>query len=280
MGKVVKDIVEQTFTKRNTNTYELSILVGMGSFDYVIVDSQQHVQVLKSYTLDEQSPVSDLEHILGLDPLPKYRFRNVRIAWSGGKSTLLPKRLYQQAEQRAILEQTTPVLPTENIRIDGLLSDEIKNIFAIPQELESFLNTTFPGHRLWHLGSILIEGQRKLSVQYQGPQVYIHLVGSLVYISVFNHMDLVFYNSFPYKSAKDFVFYLLLAFKQHDLSQQDTPVHITGQLVEDSEIFRLLKRYINKTNFQPPPAFLHYGPKLEGQTNHLYFGVLSLSITA
>ena len=280
MGKIVKDIVENTFTKKNTNTYELSILVGMGSFDYVIMDSQQKLLALKSYHLSEEASVEEMEHLLGLDPLPRNRYRNVRIAWASGKSTLIPRRLFHSLEKKAFLEQSATVRDSENVRHDELTAAGMMNIFAIPQELETYLNNTFPGHRMSHLGSALIEGQRKLSVQHQGQHVYVHFIGKQAFLCVYQHLNLLFYNSFSYQSAKDFIYYLLLIFKQFNLSQEETPVFISGQLVEDSEIYRHLQRYVRQYHFQQPPAFLSYGPKMEEQPKYLYFGVLALSITA
>lgn len=280
MGKVIKDIVENTFTKKNTNTYELSILVGMGSFDYVVLDSQQHLQALKSYTLNNFSDSSELEQLLNLDPIIKYRYGNTRIAWAGGKNTLIPDRLFKADEKKSYLQQTVEVAKAERVLSDDIPHAGIHNIYSVPSNVSLYLDQQFPSHQLSHLSTVLIEAQRKISIQYEGKRLYVHLVDSRAYISVFHHTNLLFFNSFEYKSAKDFIYYLLLIFDQLNLPQETTPVALSGQLVEDAEIYRLLKRYLPQFHFLEPPAFIHYGAKMEEHSKYMYFGVLCLSITA
>lgn len=280
MGKVIKDIVENTFTKKNTNTYELSILVGMGSFDYVVLDSQQHLQALKSYTLNNFSDSSELEQLLNLDPIIKYRYGNTRIAWAGGKNTLIPNRLFKADEKKSYLQQTVEVAETEQVFSDKISNTGMHNIYSVPTNVSNYLNEQFPSHHLSHLSTVLIETQSKISIQSEEKHLFVHLIDSRAYISAFQHTNLLFFNSFEYKSAKDFIYYLLLIFDQLNLSQETTPVALSGQLVEDAEIYRLLKRYLPQFNFLEPPAFINYGAKMEGHSKYMYFGVLCLSITA
>jgi hypothetical protein len=278
LGKVVKDIVEQTFAKKNTNTYELSILIGMGSFDYVVLDSQQQLLLLKSYTLTHSLSVDELTAIIRLDPYLKYQYRKIHIAWAGSKSTLIPERLFKDANKKAFLEQTSPIKEEDLVQHDTLQATGLQNIYAVPSPLKSWLAQHFPGHTLSHLGSTLLEHQRAHAVRDEAPQMYMHLVGGLVYFSAFQDTNLLFYNSFEYQNAKDFIYYLLLAFKQAGLNPNKATVNITGQLVEKSEIYSLLKRYVSQPVFLDPANKITYGPKMQTQMKYLYFGALCLSI--
>lgn len=278
MGKVVKDIVEQTFAKKNTNTYELSILVGMGSFDYVVLDSQQQLLLLKSYTLNYSLSTDELTEIIRLDPYLKYKYRKISIAWAGGKSTLIPKRLFNDVDKKAFLEQTSPLSDGEFVLNDEWQAASMQNIYAIPGSLKNWLSLHFPAHKLLHLGTVLLNKQRIYGLDNEAPQVYVHLIGSLAYFSVFQNANLLFYNSFEYQNAKDFIYYLLLIFKQAGLEQNKAEVYVTGQLVEKSEIYPLLKRYVSQLAFLDPTLGITYGPKMQTQMKYLHFGVLSLSI--
>ena len=278
MGKVVKDIVENSFTKKNSNTYKLSILVGMGSFDYVVLDSKQQLLLLKSYTLNYSLSTDELTEIVRLDPYLKYPYNKISIAWAGGKSTLIPKRLFNDADKKAFLEQTSPLEDDELIRNDELQAANMQNIYAIPDSLKKWTARNFPGHTLSHLGTVLLSKQRTYAIESEEPQLYVHLIGSLAYFSVFQNSNLLFYNSFEYQNAKDFIYYLLLIFKQAGLNQDKAKVNVTGQLVEESEIYPLLKRYVHQLAFLDPPQGITYGPKMQTQMKYLHFGVLSLSI--
>ena len=51
MGTIIKDLIEDTFVKKNTNIYELSILMGVDSFDFMVMDSRQHLLAIGSVLL-------------------------------------------------------------------------------------------------------------------------------------------------------------------------------------------------------------------------------------
>ena len=68
----------------------------------------------------------------------------------------------------------------------------------------------------------------------------------------------------------------MLVFNQFDLTVEETPVFLSGQLMEDSEIYRLLVRYVKKLQFLDPPAFFQYGTKLAHHPKYLYFDLLCL----
>jgi hypothetical protein len=251
----------------------------MGSFDYVVIDNNQQVLALKSYTFDPNQVIEELTHLRDLDPILQYRYQNIRIAWSSGKSTLIPGRLFQENDKKAFLQQTAVLSGKELVKAEALSHNDLFNVYAITKQVEDWINTHFAGHRLFHLGSVLIENYHKFTLQHKEKQVFVHIVDTLAYFVVFKNDHLLFYNSFSYKSAKDFTYYLLLVFKQLELDQTQHSLFISGQLVKESEIYPLIHRYIKHISFLEAPAFLSFGSKMQEKAKYLYYGVLSLSIT-
>ncbi len=280
MGKINKDIVEDTFIKKNTSIYELSILIGMDSFDYMVLDSQQKVLALRSYSLDPRlgPSASQLKTIAQEDKLLQPAYRNARAGFVSRESTLVPRRLFNEKEKRAYLEQSAQLESGVNVLADALPALDIYNIYALSPETEDFARASFPGARLFHLGTALLEGLRQHAARDQGHKVYAHIQEGLLYLLVFNSGELLYFNTFSYKSAKDFIYYLLLAFQQFGLKAKDVPAFFSGQLVEDSEIYREAQRYLGDIHFMKAPAFFKLGPKLSKEPQHLYFGLLSLGL--
>ena len=99
-----------------------------------------------------------------------------------------------------------------------------------------------------------------------------------MYVFVFEDKGLLFSNAFPYQSAKDFIYFLLLPYQQFGLKPGKTPVYLSGQLVEDSEIYREALRYLKGPRFVEPPAFFHLGSRINQEPRHFYFDLLGLSL--
>ena len=80
----------------------------------------------------------------------------------------------------------------------------------MPRAMEAFVRKTFPDCRFFHLNTALMEGIRKLADIKEGPQVYAHIRNGTLSIFAFEGKNLLFSNIFPYQSAKDFIYFLLL----------------------------------------------------------------------
>lgn len=280
MGKIIRDLVEDTFVKKNTNIYELSILMGVDSFDFMVLDSRQHVQALRSYAVGPQLMAQPeiLKSLVEGDGLLNLSYRTVKAGWAGSKNTLVPQRLFNEQKKTAYLEQATAIAPGEAVLSDTLQDFGFQNIYLIPQAAERFFRQAFPGCRIFHVGSALLEGIRKLASLKEGPQAYAHIRGGLVFVLAFEDKNLLFFNAFPFQNAKDAIYYLLLAYQQFGFKPGRDPAYLSGQLLEDSEIYREAFRYIKNLHFVDPPAFFHIGPKLSAAPRHFSFDLLGLSL--
>ncbi|MCB0585657.1 MAG: DUF3822 family protein [Phaeodactylibacter sp.] len=280
MGKIIKDLIEDTFVKKNTNIYELSILMGVDSFDFMVLDSRQHLQALRSYSVGPQlmAQPSILASLVQGDELLSLPYRTVRVGWANGRNTLVPQRLYNEQKKESYLEHATDIASAEVVLADGLPGLNLRNVYVLPKGLESFTRQYFSGCRLFHISSALLEGINKLPVSVEGPRVYAHLRDGLLFVFVFEDKNLLFSNAFPFKSAKDFIYFLLLPYHQFGYKPGRVPAYLSGQLLEDSDIFREAFRYIKQASFVEPPAFFHLGPRASGEPRHFYFDLLGLSL--
>lgn len=91
-------------------------------------------------------------------------------------------------------------------------------------------------------------------------------------------LNLLFFNAFRYESAKDFVYYALLAYDQCSLNPATQPAYLSGPLLEDSEIYRMAGRYIKQLIFVDPSAYFQFAGPFKEQPGYLHFDLLSLSL--
>ena len=103
-----------------------------------------------------------------------------------------------------------------------------------------------------------------------------HVKGRFFQAILLKDGNLMFINTFQFQSSKDFIYYVLLLFDQFDLKQEEVNLMLSGQLIKDSEIYRLLFRYIKKVNFIQHPSFISFGPKMKTKPSYYYFDIFSL----
>ncbi len=98
-------------------------------------------------------------------------------------------------------------------------------------------------------------------------------------LTVIENSKLLFHNIFSFKASPDCLYYVLLVYKQLDLSPQKTPLYIVGELVADSEIHKLLHKYIKTIHFVNRPNFYLFGEKMqESCPKNFFFDLYSLKL--
>ena len=283
MGKVNFEIVENNFVKKYADTYDLSILVGMDRFSFLVSDPQQNILLLRSYPftpeikkLGELS--NPLKDIYINDELLKQTYRSVRVGILNQKNTLIPSDLFVTDQKEIYLKNIVPNLEGDTIYFDALKPMGIVNVYAINTHFVNQLYGYFPNTKIHHAATSLILGHRKIAENRTGRQICLNVRQGLLQISLFDNKELLFYNSFIYQSSQDFIYYVMLVFDQFKLKPEGNTVHISGQIVQDSEIYHLLFRYIRHLEMMPVPDYYKFGTKGREIQSYQYFDLFSLKL--
>lgn len=275
------DLVDNNYSKKYTLQYELSILIGVDSFAYMVTSAQQEVLALKDYTLagSQMRRFVELENIYQEDPKLNASYRSMRIGFKTKSFTFIPNRLFKESEKKSYLDHLQQVHPNDQIRVDHLQFLSIRNVYSIPAKLYEFTHRKFNGARSFHVNTALLGTLYSLATRQGESQLYLHVRPNEVQFFLFKEGILHYVNSFDYQSEKDFIYYVLLVFDQFQLKQDQLPVFLSGHLMPDSEIYKLLGQYIKNVQFIEAPAFFRFGPAFQKHPNYLYFDLLSLALS-
>lgn len=284
MGKLGFEIIESDFNKKLSSTYHLSILVRVDSLVYLVYDFEQNVLVLKeyNYTIYNYTPKKFLENVRSIyqsDFLLSLLYRKVKILFDSSAFTLIPSRLYNEKEKESYFEQLVSV--TEN---STFLADELKDIkahllYPIDQNLYSASKVQFPTAKIGHAVSELISGCKSLITSQGDFSTFVNVQDKRMQICVFEREKLLFVNSFPFETSKDALYYLLLIFDQFKLKPELSPIFLSGQIRENSEIYHLFYRYVKNINFCSTPSNLTIGKQLDREHLHQYLDIFSTTLS-
>lgn len=273
------EIVEDTFAKSQAKDLELSILAGVDSFTYMVVDKRRHIQVLKEYALEEGASLPRrqraMQKIVKDDSLLKLSYSTTQLGLIGLQATILPERLYNPAKNKTYLEQLTDLSVNAEVVAEDLHHLSAKLVYALDPKTQ-VISKHFQAARKVHLYTAFLDALRPHAATQKGAHLFCHVRSRKIYLFLFDGTLLQYANHFTYQSARDFLYYVLLVFKSYNLDPKDVPLYLSGQLVKDSEVYRLLFRYLQRIDFLKVPATFSFGPKLSLQPSYFYFDLMSI----
>lgn len=274
------DISENTFSRKLSSSYELSILQRVDSFAFMLVDEQRQIQLLRRYPLDGSTPVlTNLENLYLRDELLRLPFRKVQIGVVTERQTLIPNRLFNPQEKATYLQQLTSVPEGMNIKSDDLDGFAAQNVYALPADQAAFYHRHHGAGRLCHAGSPFLLTLRSMVARQEGPFVSVHVWPRQFQLIFFLGRELQLINYYTYFTAKDFLYFTLLVFDQFNLDPAEVPLMLSGEILEDSEIFRHLSRYVRQVKIADAPGFIQLGPSFESLPPHLFFDLFCLAVS-
>lgn len=281
MGKISIDISEDTYSKLRHQDYELSILLGVDSFAYSLSDESRQVMALREFVFENTAAFPGaIDNIFQTDKRLHDNFRSVRIGLTGSPFVLVPSRLYNPLEKKSYLTHLADVPDAAEIMADDLGELGCRGIYSAPASILGFLRQAFPGCRFAHLSSALLHLWRRLpGAAGQGHCLCMHIQSGEMTLALFSNGALQLCNTYTFQSAEDFLYFTLLGLHQRQLDNNNTPVVISGKILPDSAIYKLLERYFRQLQFLPKPASISLGTALRQYPEYFYadlFGIISV----
>jgi Protein of unknown function (DUF3822) len=280
VARINQDIIEYSFSKQSSLYYDLNILVGNDSIYYMITDAQFNIQVLKTVHFDlkkEKTPLSNLRDAFFDDSILKETYRSTHIVFSTPHFTLVPSKFYDDTKKMTYFKNLTNLSEADLITSDALQT-EFKNVYIIDNQLYSFTKSIFPQAAVRHVFTALISGYQGIAEARQGHQLFANVRDGWVQILFFDGKDLLFANSYPFKNTGDLLYFIMLVYEQFKLNPETVPLSISGSLTEDSDIYKVIFRYIRHLQFVPTPTYVRLGNQFTGVPPHFYFDLFSIKL--
>jgi len=280
LGRLKTTIIDELFSQKNANKYELSILIGVDSFLYLVFNQQRHILLLKEYILGAENSLQG-ERILKLfdeDRLLKLPYVTVKVAFLGRKQIFVPNRLYHPDQKRIYLNHVASLSVSEVVKSDDLSLLRAQNIYSTDRAVLNLMQQMYPRAKYYHSTSALYLGYRQHCEQGKG-NVFINIRDQYLQLFFFQERELLYSNAFQIENADDLVYYTMMLFQQFNLSGATQKVQVTGDFPENSDYHRTLSRYVKQiyaiTEF---PNYQHSEVTRNQLSNHTFFDLLSISL--
>ena len=258
----------------------LSIQVNLDGFSFAILNIQEQKYIaLEHYDIQNCATYNDLaeqiDTIILQQEILQENFAMISISISHYINTLTPKVLYDEVNGKEILGFNQALLQNEQENRDWLSSIQAYNSYVIPEELERCFNKHFPNHKWKHDSSILIESLLQRFKLQEGEKIYLSIQNTYFELIVLDGKKLKFFNNFAYKSAEDLIYYLLFTCEQLNLNPDQIPLIISGEVEEESEVYKNLYKYVRNNSFIKRNPNYKYSFVFDKVKEHYYYKLLN-----
>ncbi|NJO86655.1 MAG: DUF3822 family protein [Lewinella sp.] len=280
MGVSDYDVKETDFDRSKSEQYELSTLLGMESFAYLVIEKRSRlILAFRSQPLVNSSTASGwaahLQRAVMQDDLLRLGLiKSNFTAILASRLTLVPGRLFTVGKEATYLESLTNLGLDDRCRSDELPELGTQLVYALAEEQSAAINRRFSPLRLQHYATGLLRCWYRHNSQSGNRAVYAAVRDRQLTLAALDAGKLHFFNVFPFANAQDALYFHLLAYQQCGWSASRSPLLLCGDILEDSEIYRQLYRFVEDIrflNFDHPTAV---GPQLSTLAPHLYCDLL------
>jgi hypothetical protein len=225
---------------------------------------------------EQVEPAAVLRELLSGDEfLASTKGQAVHLAHHSNAHSLVPEPLFSKEEIRATLSLTCTVPPLSRYLSEPIQAANARFIYAIPAELAQIMELHFGDVSIRHAASGFISS-RLLQEKHQQEQVLsVNVRRRHIDVLMSAGHELIFFNSFRYRTPEDFIYYLLFSIEQLQLNPDTLPVVLYGELEKISASWMLTRKYIRNVRFGERPEGISTSYGFDQFPAHQYHTLLA-----
>jgi hypothetical protein len=248
------ELFDETLDINSTENYELSIQAGPDGLSFCLFDSIRNKFIMiRSFGAEENKyfNADKISELLRNDDFLTRRYKKVKYIMPSSKFTLVPAPLYDPGKK---VEYFTF---NHNLEEDNIvLADKIKDpdaflLFSVSKSISEVMNSFYPGVYPHHHLKLLLDHTSSTRKSVIGNYIHVHVERDFFNLIVFNNNILKFCNSFAYRNISDILYYVLNAFKNLDIKQEET-IYFSGLTEKYDDLSSSFSLYIRNIKFAEP----------------------------
>ena len=236
---------KDNITLDNLSEYKLFFLLRKGSLSFLVKERASGDVVYFKSLLIQESLEHSLAKLLEKDSILS-RFEEVEVLGVNVDAhSLVPGRLFDENSLSAYFEDLYD-LKGKELSFAEISGQDVFMIFAHSSfELEIL-------KKYFRIGLIKpnIIGLIESAIAHKEEEIFLlHIEEKKMNVSYIQGDKLTFLNHFNYSSSADVLYYVLKIMSLVKLDPKRSSIYLDGNIVEDSEIYKVLFRYVNKLEF-------------------------------
>lgn len=258
------DIIDETFDRDRTATYELSIQVSLNGFSFAVKDTLRNTFIAlhhlgwNGYAIENVDFRQYFKNLTTSYPWIKNDFKRVIMAIDLPIFTLIPADYFQASSAKLVLEQVHRVPDGFELGFQECKTESAYLVYAAPSQLISEWKSIQKNSILTHTLTSLLPVPYHLRDQ---SYMQVDLADSLALFVLHINGKLFLSNAFTCKAQTDVIYYLHGIAKSATNIDGELNINITGHGDLMPGLPDQLQRYFSKVTHQADftrPVFFSY----------------------
>lgn len=238
------------------NTKKLSAIVDVDSFFYGIFDENYRLLFSERKSFESSISEDQFKSVLNSIPQLNGEYGEIHLTCKTAQTSFLPKDVDMPPSGDNFSTWVS----------NPFIHQDVEVFWAIDDQLVSALQYKFPDTSILHISTVFSDfiypSQRKAFMA--------HFEKDTLHLMHYKQGVFQYYNSFKVKEGEDYLYFLMQGYHVLNLDPQKDALIISGDLIEGSQLHKLIQRYILNIDFIQPERFL-LKESLPASVKHRYF---------
>jgi hypothetical protein len=178
----------------------------------------------------------------------EHSYNEVRCSVENNLATLVPKSLFEENALHQYVQKDIDVKQNDFITYDVEPSTDWICVYAPFVNVNNMLLDSFGSFSYYHAVTVWLRALTQHSAA-DGALVWsLYKEQDHLHIALLRDKKLQFYNCFEATRPKDVVYYVLLTAKEKNISPNEVPLFIAGDIAVDDEIYKELHEFVRSIN--------------------------------
>jgi len=243
--------LKQLFHIKNSNSNNgqqvLSVRLGEKHGSFAITDKSGNELYQLFYCTTDEWVEKELTDFLTSYPVLNNSFYEVHIAYDCPQSILHSSKEYKQEDAELLLNSMGYNNSKSKIVTEFITEWQFINNYAVPKEIQEWVNTKFPAAKLRHQYSLEIKGINSANA---GGSMTVDFRKNDFTVLVAKGNKFLLAQTFDYSTPADVLYYLLKISQQFSLSQQELQLQFSGLIDKQSALYNELYQYFINVDFR------------------------------
>lgn len=227
----------------------LSVQVSLIGHSFLVHDDASPVSnfyVAKNYNTicTPEEVLVNIKKEIENTPLLQQSFKEVVVVYTNSLATTVPATLFNEEKAVEYLKFNTKILATDYVAHDLLANKELVNVYVPFVNINNYFIETVGSFKYYHSSTLLIEQALRIEPNKKEHHAYVNVQDDYFQLICLSGNDLILSNHFTYKTKEDFLYYVLFCLEQLQWSPEETPFYLSGNITTQSDLYRLLYKYI------------------------------------
>lgn len=273
---------DSEFNKDFTNHYTLLFQLEEQQYTYAIYDKRKgKLHVLKTVPYNSGNHADGFERLrlsLTSEDLLQSAYQEVKVSWVSAPFTLVPRAIFEEDKASDYLKVAAHLRADEETQVNQIKGVFIKNVFAIPKQIRSYMQDLFASPKWFHAGSSLLELAMRNRDQFADQQLILDIKTGLITILYFEKKEFLFMNQYKYVNREDFLYFVLLVADQFSIDRETCDLKLSGEIVPDAQLYDELYKFFRNITFLQPNEHIVMPEPLAEKPMYMYNTLLSLDL--